>query len=432
VTVPSNRGFREGPTRGRWTTRAVTKRAGGLLLCAAVGLTCAPVRAAETENLQLSTAQWRDDLAFLARELPKRHANAFHFTTRERFEAAVADLDRRLLRLDPPHIYVEMLRIVNSIGDGHTYLRFPVDSEDFPLSVGQFDDQYRVICAAPRFAKAVGSRLIAINDTPIDRVHKLILFVTPQDETIVYREALVAHWMTIGILLHGLDIAPGSGSARFHLVDDQGVKFSIDVRPDATQERQWAFAKPPLFRQQPDETFWYEWLPQARTVYCNWRTYKNLREKSQGLFDLIEKKRPDKLVVDLRQNGGGDYFVGLACMVNRIRDLKEINRSGHLFVLIGPFTFSAAMSNAAHFRQKTAATLVGQPIGEKPNSYQEARRLTLPNSHLTLSYSVRFYKFVESGENAICPDRAVTTRWSDFKAGRDPVLQSVLEPPPFD
>ncbi|HXJ42321.1 MAG TPA: hypothetical protein VNH18_23780, partial [Bryobacteraceae bacterium] len=44
------------------------------------------------ENLQLSAQQWREDLQFLARELPKRHANAFHFTRREDFEKAVANL----------------------------------------------------------------------------------------------------------------------------------------------------------------------------------------------------------------------------------------------------------------------------------------------------------------------------------------------------
>lgn len=149
-----------------------------------------------------------------------------------------------------------------------------------------------------------------------------------------------------------------------------------------------------------------------------------------GLFDLVEKQRPDKLVIDLRQNGGGDYFVGLASMVNRVRNHPEINRKGHLFVLIGPFTFSAAMSNAAHFRQKTAATLVGLPIGEKPNSYQELKTIRLPNSHLTLCYSVRFYKFVDTGENMIRPDREIETTWADFKAGRDPVLQWVLEQAP--
>jgi hypothetical protein len=114
-------------------------------------------------------------------------------------------------------------------------------------------------------------------------------------------------------------------------------------------------------------------------------------------------------------------------MVHPHRDLTEINRKGHLFVLIGPFTFSAAMSNAAHFRRQTAAILVGKPIGEKPNSYQEVKEATLPNSHLTLRYSTKFYKFVDTAENVIRPDQEIDTSWPDFKAGRDPVLDWVVK-----
>ncbi len=401
-------------------------------LCAASAtiLIASAATAAVPENLQLSSAQWREDLQFVARELPKRHMNAFHFTSRERFEASVADLEHRSPHLDAAHIYVGMLRIVNSIGDGHTYLRFPTDSADFPLNVARFGSEYRIVAAAPQFAKAIGGRLVAINDTPIERVHDLIYAVTSQDETSQLREAQVAQWMMKGILLHGLDITPSADAARLHLRDDRGEQNTVSLQSDRTQERHWAFTKAPLFRERPEETFWYKWLPKSRTVYCNWRTYENLRKKSRGLFDLVKKEHPDKLVVDLRQNGGGDYFVGLAYMVSRIRNLPEINRKGHLFVLIGPFTFSAAMSNSAHFRQKTAATLVGLPIGEKPNSYQESRVTTLPNSHLTLSYSVRFYKFVDAGENMIRPDREIETSWADFKAGRDPVLEWVLEQKP--
>jgi hypothetical protein len=129
----------------------------------------------------------------------------------------------------------------------------------------------------------------------------------------------------------------------------------------------------------------------------------------------------------MRQNGGGDYTVGLRYLVRPIRELSSINKKGHLFVLIGLRTFSAAMSNAAHFRAQTAALLVGQPIGEKPNSYQESRRTKLPNSHLTLCYSVRFYRFVEGGENLIRPDQEIAPSWTEFKGGRDPVLEWVLQ-----
>ncbi len=229
-------------------------------------------RPAQPEMLQLSTAQWREDLQFVARELPKRHANAFHFTSPERFAASVAELDRKLPQPDAAHVYVGMMRIVNSIGDGHTYLRFPAACDDFPVAVSRFGREYRVVCAAPELGKAVGGRVIAINGTPIDRVHDLIFAATPQDETLQYREALVSAWMPTGMLLHGLDITPASGTAQFKLVDDQGTEFALELRSAPITTPRWAYAKPPLFREHRGETFWYTWIPEARTVYCNWRS----------------------------------------------------------------------------------------------------------------------------------------------------------------
>jgi len=141
----------------------------------------------------------------------------------------------------------------------------------------------------------------------------------------------------------------------------------------------------------------------------------------------VKDKNPEKLVMDLRQNSGGDFSQGLTYLIDPIRDLSKINRRGHLFVLIGTSTFSAAMSNAAQFRQRTAALLVGEPIGERPNSYQEAREIRLPNSKLLVRYSTQYYKFAEGDENIIRPERQVVPTWEDYKVGRDPVLDWVLQ-----
>jgi hypothetical protein len=199
------------------------------------------------------------------------------------------------------------------------------------------------------------------------------------------------------------------------------------VDPGQNSKIHWvyAFQDRPLFRQRPDENFWYTCLPDSRTVYCSFRGYEQLGGDSKGLFQLIEQQHPDKLVIDMRLNGGGDYSEGLKYLVDPIRKLPEINRKGHLFILIGPNTFSAAMSNAAHFRYQTKAILVGEQIGEKPNSYQEAREMTLPNSRWTVRYSVKFYKFVENGENRIRPDHEIIPSWDDYRSGSDPVLDWV-------
>jgi hypothetical protein len=70
--------------------------------------------------------------------------------------------------------------------------------------------------------------------------------------------------------------------------------------------------------------------------------------------------------------------------------------------------------------------LVGQTIGERPNSYQESRQVTLPNSGWVVHYSTQYYKFVESEENIVRPDREIIPSWEDYVAARDPVLDWVL------
>jgi len=142
---------------------------------------------------------------------------------------------------------------------------------------------------------------------------------------------------------------------------------------------------------------------------------------------MIKQRQPEKVVADLRQNGGGDYTLGQKLVIDPIRNLAEINRKGHLFVLIGPNTFSAGMANASQFRNETAGMLVGEPIGEKPNSFQEAREMRLPNSHLIARYSTQEYKFAKGRENIIRPDKEIEREWNSYQAGRDPVLEWVLQ-----
>ncbi len=382
--------------------------------------------------LELSAEQWREDVQFFARELPKRHANAFHHVSKERFDAELADLDRRLGRLNGDEVYFALDRIANLIGDGHTFVAFPPDSANLPIDVKRFGDEYRVTQVAAGLERALGARVVKVHETPIARAREILLAITPQDETPWLADGRVEGFLTTGMALHGAGIAPDRNTARYTLADDTGREFAVDVHALPPGSRPtWISAckEPPLFRQRPSERFWYTYLQEAKTIYCCFRGYNGLGKQAAGLLKLVAEKRPDKLVIDMRQNGGGDYTEGLRHLIRPIRESPEINRKGHLFVLIGPNTFSAAMSNSAHFRSKTAAILVGQPIGEKPNSYQESRRMTLPNSRLIVTYSVRFYKFVEDGENVIRPDKEIAPNWQDYEAGRDPVLGWVLKYP---
>ena len=388
-------------------------------------------RTDQAENLKLTTQQWREDLTFLSTELPKRHKNAFHEVSRQQFEAAVAALDQNLDKLDADEIVVGMRKITSLVGDGHTSIFMPLAFARFPLVIGQFGEEYWVTKVAPGFEKALGTRLVKIGGTSLTRVRALMSVLAPQAEPPGYSDLRAVSAMNVGNVLHGLDIIPDHNIATYVFAGDDGQDFSIDMRaiPQGEFARtHWVSIAPetPLREQNAEEDFWFTYLADTHAVYCNFRRYADLGRRAKDLMKFVQERAANKLVIDMRQNGGGDYKIGLRDLVQPIRNNPQINQKGHLFVLIGAATLSAAMNNATHFRAQTAAILVGEPCGARPNGYQESREMRLPNSRITVSYSVAYYTFVESSENLVRPDQEIKPTWQDARTGKDPVLDWAL------
>jgi len=388
---------------------------------------------ADAPNGQVTplTTKWHEDLMFLSRQLVKRHANAFHFISPETFQAEVDGLDAQLPTLNSDQIFVGMDQIVNSIGDGHTYIRIPDDAPTFPVEFERFGDDYRLTQAAlaANVSDVIGQKLMAIDGMPIDRVRALLLTLTPADETQALRDLRACVLLNNGLVLYGLGITSNRDHVSYTFETEAG-QLTLNLPAGSPMpQSEWlrAAMTVPLYRQHPDEPLWCLSFEKEKAVYCSFQSYKNLRESSRAMLDLLHEKQPQYLILDLRFNKGGDFGLGLKYLIKPIRRMRSINRSDHLFVLIGPRTFSAAMSNSAQFHDRTKALLVGQPIGEKPNSYQEAREMVLPNSHWTVRYSIKFYKFTQGSENLIRPDKEIPETWDDYKSGHDPVLDWVLQ-----
>ena len=387
-----------------------------------------PLSASEG-SLSLTPQQWRDDLAFLTRELPKRHPDPFAYTPKDKFEAAATELDGKIDHLNADQVYIGLDHLANLIGDAHTYVEFPDDNANLPLDARKFGTETRVVAVAPGYEQALGSRVAAIGAVPIAQARDLALTITPIAETDSLKESRIDGFLTAGMALHGLGITPDRSSAIYTLIADDGKQSILTFKALASNaEPKWvhSVAQLPLSEQRVNGSAACTYLSAARTLYCNVHQIGDLAAPSREMFDLLKREQPDKLVIDLRHNSGGDYNVGLKYLIEPLRKESKINRRGHLFVLIGADTFSAAMSNAAQFRAMTNAMLVGQPIGERPNSYQEPRQFTLPNSHLVVRYSTRYYKFVEGQYNVVAPDKEISPTWEDYKNGHDVVLEWVL------
>ena len=381
-------------------------------------------------TLNLTAAQWREDLRYFGEEVPKQHANAFYHLSKEEFARQVARANSEMEHANGDAAYVAMDRIANAIGDGHTFVNLLDDQADFPLAVRLFDGQYRVSGVLPGNERALGARIVKIDDMTLSEVVERLRPLTPAAETKTLGDIRIEDFLTCGLLLHGTGVIPERDVATYTLAEDSGKEFSLTLHSmtmDQLMMVDWIrpYAHRPLHSEVRHEQFWCEYLDKARTLYCNFRGYQGLDQNADRMFAAVKEHHPNKLVIDMRGNLGGDFNVGKKYLIDPIRALPEINRSGRLFVLISAYTFSAGMSNAAQFRSETKATLVGQTIGERPNSYQEAREIRLPNSHLVVRVSTKFYTFSSSQENLIRPDKEIPVTWTDYKAGRDTVLEWV-------
>jgi len=410
-----------------------------ILFCALNPLTSGAQKNAQAPVL--TKEQWREDLRYFAKELAKRHKNLFHSVSREEFERAVAELDTAIPSLEDHQIIVRMHQIGARVGDGHTGVHLPSYFKLYPFGLYWFGRDLRVTGAPVEYESALGARVVKIGAFGINEVQARVLscFPSAENENEWYVMNTSPSFISRPEVLHTLGIVPDTGRAPFTFEDDQGKQFTLEVTPIApppavrgaialTGMRPAAKSQP-LSRQKSGESFWFTHLADSQTTYVNFRRYDSLGDHARSLFAFIKSNPTKRLVIDLRQNGGGDFFQGRNHLIRPLKDLPAINQKGRLFVIIGRRTFSAAMVNAIDFRKETNAILVGEPIGERPNSYSENDEMTLPNSRLEVSYSTRYYKFLDEDVPAVMPDKRIDPNWTDFKAGRDPVMDWILSQP---
>ena len=147
------------------------------------------------------------------------------------------------------------------------------------------------------------------------------------------------------------------------------------------------------------------------------------------------------VIVDLRNNGGGDY-TKLHAFARNLP--AHLNKDGRLYVLTNAETFSAALVTAAFLKHYGGdrAIIVGEPVGDRTAFWAEGGSLVLPNSKLPIGFatgyhdwengcddlrrcfSLNFWFGVAAGK--LDPSIDVAWTFADYREGRDSVLDAAL------
>lgn len=399
-----------------------------ILLYLIVSIICLYPDAQSKINANLTKDQWKEDIRYFKEQMVKRHKNAFHHVSKEEFEGDIEKLINDIPSLKDYQVVVRLMQVTAKIGDGHTAVHLPESFQRYPLRLNWFGDSLYLLSTTAEYKDALGATLSKINGLSLEEIMRRLRSVITQDQNKWFELYTSSAFIMIPEILVTLGIAAEYDQADFTFLDSSNKEITFKVKPIPLGNFTWipATKLQPLFRQKLNDPFWFSYIEEINAVYLSFKKYDELARNADKLFDFISEKKASRLIIDLRFNGGGDYLKGRRQLVSRIKENTVLNQNGNLFVICGRGTYSAAMVNAIDFKKETNAILLGEPPGEKPNSYSENDEFKLPNSGLIVSYSTRYYRFLNEDVPAFEPDIRINPDWKNFKEGRDAVLEWII------
>lgn len=382
---------------------------------------------------------WRHDLQFLDREIRRMYAVPLSAAKRAALDSALAATARAVPKLSDDALAVRIMQLARLLGDGHTEATAPFQAgagqRALPLVFGMFDDGLFVTLADSGHAGLLWARVEAIDGHAPAELLERLDGVSAQDNPM--RVLSVApRLLRYPQILHALGLSPRDDRVELRLTDRAGAlrTATVAVRPGPAPRwvrRPPDAAPPPEHAARRTEYHWLRWDPATREVFaayngCADDDSQSVEQFAQRLAATLDAHDVERLVVDLRWNGGGNNFLNRP-LLEAIVQARKVNRPGHLFVIAGRHTFSAAMCFAAELDRYTHALFVGEPTGSSPNFVGETNPVTLPWSGVSVSVSNLAWQNTHAKDRRIwiAPRIPAPWRFADLAAGRDAALEAI-------
>jgi hypothetical protein len=134
-----------------------------------------------------------------------------------------------------------------------------------------------------------------------------------------------------------------------------------------------------------------------------------------------------RLIIDLRDNGGGDD-APFQALISDIRGDPALNLRGKVFGLINGFTDSSAREDAYDLGHETNALLIGQQVADPIDEYgDDGSVLRLPHYGVKVSYTTAVVTTGTNRDWSGNPNIVVAPTLHDVLTGYDPVLTAALD-----
>lgn len=405
---------------------------------------------------QIPAAELRKDFEFLTQTLEQVHPDLYAYANRESVRALGQRIERELVSpMTRTEFFKTVAPFVAQLGDGHTSVFPPTEEYSRFRSEGGLAFPFTVHYDAGGGITIIrnyttdsslveGARILSINGLSADSLFRRFT-AEFSGEREIFRTTRAAAQFRLLLWLHhvvspySIEITSANGLTRNMRLD--GIPQTAVLRQDSLRARQ--------FIRVPNYSFK---RLDGNIGYLDFRSMTDIPAFDAFLettFREIKDRTVRGLIIDLRNNGGGDSRLGDALLSfitdssyhqaerkewkmssqykaymrsglpwwvrwfpitwvsaaarnyfgaedgaivvqryeSRTPPPNPLRYRGKVCFLIGPGTFSSAMMLANTVADFRIAKLIGEQSGGIPNSFGEIYRFDLPNSKLRVSVS---------------------------------------------
>lgn len=402
--------------------------------------------------------EWLEDIDFMIGRINAQHPNMYANVSKVEFTKAANELKAKVPNSSDQKIVFGIHELLAKLKDMHTGFA-PWQSEDptvlsyynmYPVFFYQFSDGIFVKAASKDHKNIIGQKVLKFGKLTAEETRDRIMTLINGDN---YngRLALCDLYFSLVGALDYCDVGIEENQLTLTLEDDNLTQSEYTVAPMsfgevvqliiASRNRQKekdffdlsdiSKNPTPLYLSKPGNAYWYQYIPEHKTMFVY---LKEMQPKSSGDFDRFykevldefDKSGAEKLVLDVRNNGGGDHFE--MPLLKGVIARPQLDKPDKLFVIIGRVTGSATQHFATQFDIYTNATFIGEDTGGRSNHYGAQRFFTIPNSKIPVRTSQIYHQDATEWDMADCthPDFYLTLSSDNFTKNEDPVLDFIF------
>jgi hypothetical protein len=395
-------------------------------------------------------------------------SGAFTAPAREGALRFIAETQSRADSLTPEQFLLSVLSIAAFADNGH-------DTENdhgaawwpagrLPLRMIWFPDGWVITRARSDYGDLLGARVISIDGHSSARMFDGLRQYWGGPD--VSRRWNLEFLIENEGLLHAAELASRPDQLQFAVVTRLGSQVQRTVRfvPHAAapagqlvprlwspepwpneRELGWstfAAKSTPLYLEDGAHLFRVVPLPKSDALFMQMRVHfdrggETVADFRDAVDRAVASTSPRNLVVDLRFDTGGNIDLTREWQRSLVHRIP-----GEIYVLVGPYTFSAGIVAAAAFKHDAGARthVVGEDVGDRLRFWSEGREACMPASGYCLHVTTGLWDLVNGCASQpgcygdaydarvanLDPEIKAPLTLTDYRAGRDPAMIAVL------